>query len=95
MNGASYRRGYVTDIIFKRQVELGPLYEALSCMAIHSVKPENIPSFLWQKLHGNYHGEMSSNFNTCILGTRIKHQMSTVSIKTYDKFGIVSRLTSP
>jgi len=83
---------YATDIVFKKQADLGPLYETLVRTAVHSVKPENIASFLGQKLHWNYQGEMGNNFNTRILGTRIKHQMGAVSIKMYDKFGIVLRI---
>jgi hypothetical protein len=40
---------YATDIIFKRQSDLGPLYESLVRTAIHSVKPENIATFLGRK----------------------------------------------
>jgi hypothetical protein len=83
---------YATDIVFKKRADLGPFYETLVRTAIHSVKPENIASFLGQKLHGNYQGEMGNNFNTRILGTRIKHQMGAISIKMYDKFGIVLRI---
>ena len=83
---------YATDIIFKNQEDLKVIYETLVRTAIHSVKPENIASFLGQKLHGNYQGEMGNKFNTRILGTRIKHQMGAVSIKMYDKFGLVLRI---
>jgi len=83
---------YATDIIFKRQSYLKLLYEPLIRTAIHSVKPENIASFLGEKLHGNYQGEIGNNFNTRIQGTRIKHQMGAVSIKMYDKFGLVLRI---
>ena len=83
---------YATDIVFKNQAELKTIYETLVRTAIHSVKPENIASFLGQKLHGNYQGEIGNNFNTRILGTRIKHQMGAVAIKMYDKFGLVLRI---
>jgi len=83
---------YATDIVFKKQADLRFLYEPLIRIAIHSVKPENITSFLGQKLHLNYQGEVGNNFNTRILGTRIKHQMGAVSIKMYDKFGIMLRI---
>ena len=94
--GLSYRWSimqaeYATDIVFKRQADLEPIYDNLVRTAVFSVKPENIATFLGQKqLHGNYQGEMGNNFNTRILGTRIKHQMGAVSIKMYDKFGIVA-----
>jgi hypothetical protein len=83
---------YATDIVFKRQSDLHCLYEPLIRIATHSVKPENIASFLGHKLHLNYQGEMGNNFNTRILGTRIKHQMGAVAIKMYDKFGIMLRI---
>lgn len=83
---------YATDIVFRQAEELKFLYDALIHTAIHSVKPENIATFLGQKLHGSYEGEMGTRFNTRILGTRIKHQMGAVSIKMYDKFGKVLRI---
>ena len=83
---------YSTDIIFKKQSDLKLLYETIVRTAIHSVKPENIASFLGQRLHWNYQGEMGNNFNQRILGTRVKHQMGAVFIKMYDKFGLVLRI---
>lgn len=83
---------YSTDIVFKRQADLKPLYESLVRTAIHSVKPENIATFLGQNLHWKYEGEMGNNFNTRILGTRIKHQMGATSIKMCGKFGIILRI---
>ncbi len=47
---------YATDIVFKKQADLHCLYEPLIRIATHSVKPENITSFLGQKLHLNYQG---------------------------------------
>lgn len=83
---------YATDVVFKKQADLRTLYEQIVRTAIHSVKPENIATFLGRKLHGNYQGEMGNNFNTRIQGTRIKHQMGASSIKMYDKFGIILRI---
>ncbi|MDZ7363121.1 MAG: MarR family transcriptional regulator [candidate division KSB1 bacterium] len=83
---------YATDIVFKRQQDSQTIYSYLLEVLIHSVKPENIASFLGKKLHGNYTGEMGNNFTVRILGTRIKHRMGPVTIKMYDKFGIVLRI---
>jgi len=83
---------YATDVVFKKQADLKDLYDSLVRTAIHSVKPENIASFLGQKLNGNYKGEVGNRFNTRILGTRIKHQMGAVSLKMYDKFGLILRI---
>lgn len=83
---------YATDIAFKKQSDLNLIYDHIIRTAIHSVKPENIATFLGQRLTLHYEGEAGNNFNTRILGTRIKHQMGEVSIKMYDKFGIVLRI---
>ncbi|HHB75728.1 MAG TPA: MarR family transcriptional regulator [Desulfobulbus sp.] len=83
---------YATDIVFKRQQDLQSIYDQLVATAIHTVKPDNIASFLGKKLHPNFQGEMGNNFNTRIEGTRIKHTMGPVSIKMYDKLGLVLRI---
>jgi len=83
---------YATDIAFKKQSDLNLVYDHIIRAAIHSVKPDNIATFLGQRLTLHYGGEAGNNFNTRILGTRIKHQMGEVSIKMYDKFGIVLRI---
>ena len=59
---------------------------------IHTVKPTDIATFLGQKLHGNYRGEMGNRFNVRWLGSRLKHVMGPVSLKLYDKFGLVLRI---
>jgi hypothetical protein len=50
---------YATDT-FKKQSDLKLLYEPLVRCAIHSVKPDNIASFLGGKLHWNYQGEIGN-----------------------------------
>jgi len=72
---------YATDIIFKRQEDLKLIYENLTRTAIHSVKPENIATFLGRKLAPQYQGEMGNNFSTRIEGTCIKFRMGSTSIK--------------
>jgi hypothetical protein len=83
---------YATDVIFKRQADLGPIYDNISRTAIHAVKAENVATFLGRKLTGNYQDEMGNHFSTRIEGTRIKHVMGPVSIKMYDKRGIILRI---
>ena len=83
---------YAADIIFKRQNELKIIYDHITRTAIHTVKPENIATFLGRKPHGNYQDELGNNFNTRIEGTRIKHSMGPVSVKMYDKFSLVLRI---
>jgi len=83
---------YATDIVFKRQSDLQQLYGELVKSAIHTVKPDNIATFLGHKLSGNYQGEAGNNYNIRIEGSRIKHQMGKSSIKMYDKFGKILRI---
>ena len=83
---------YATDVVFKRQSELASIYGNLSRTAIHTVKPDNIATFLGRKLNAQYEGEMGNRFNIRIEGTRIKHTMGPVSLKLYDKFGLILRI---
>ncbi len=83
---------FATDIVFQRQSDLQAIYERLTRTAIHTVKPDNIATFLGRKLNGNYQDEMGNRFNTRIEGMRIKHTMGPVSIKMYDKFRLILRI---
>jgi len=83
---------YATDIVFKKQEDLKPIYDDLIATAIHTVKPANIATFLSQKIHGKYTGEMGNNYNIRLEGSRIKHSMGQVSIKMYDKFNKILRI---
>jgi hypothetical protein len=83
---------YSTDLIFRRQADLEPLYDTISRTAIHAVKADNVATFLGRKLHGNFQDELGNDFHTRIEGTRIKHHMGPASIKMYDKFGLVLRI---
>jgi hypothetical protein len=83
---------YSTDIVFRKQEDLKPIYEQLIEKAIHSVKPENIITFFGKKMHGKYDGEIGNNYHVRIEGSRIKHSMGKASIKMYDKFGHILRI---
>jgi hypothetical protein len=83
---------YATDIVFRRQQDLRPLYDTLVRTAVHAVKPEHVATFLGRKLHPLYQDELGNDFHTRIEGTRIKHHMGPVAIKMYDKQALVLRL---
>ena len=83
---------YATDIVFKKQEDLQQIYGELIATAIHTVKPENIATFLGHKLDGRYQGEAGNNYNVRIQGSRVKHTMGSVSIKMYDKFSKILRI---
>jgi hypothetical protein len=83
---------YATDIVFYRQQDLAPIYEALVRTAVHAVKAENVAMFLGRKLGGQYRDELGTDFQTRIQGTRIKHHMGKAAIKMYDKHGLILRI---
>lgn len=83
---------YATDIVFKKQADLQGIYNDLVATAIHVVKPDNIATFLGQKLDPRYKGEVGNNYNIRIEGSRIKHSMGKNSIKMYDKFSKILRI---
>jgi hypothetical protein len=83
---------YATDIIFKDQKTLEPIYNNLLQTAICAIKSHDISRFLGKKLHGNYQSEIGSNLSTRVEGKRIKHVMKRASIKMYDKFGSILRI---
>jgi len=85
---------FATDIVFRRQQDLAPVYEAITRTAVHAVKAEHVATFLGRKLNGNYKDELGNDFSTRIEGTRIRHHMGRASIKMYDKFGILLRIES-
>lgn len=83
---------YATDILFRKQDDLQPIYEELVRTAVHAVKADNIATFLGRKVHGLYQDQMGNDFSTRIQGTRIKHHMGPVTVKMYDKYGLVLRI---
>jgi hypothetical protein len=80
------------DIIFNRRADLQPVYDELVKTAIHTVKTEDIATFLGRRLSPRFDGEAGSNYGVRIQGTRIRHQMGNTSVKMYDKFGRILRI---
>jgi len=83
---------YATDVVFRRQGEFQPLYEAIVRTAVHIIKAEHVATFLGRKLTNAYQGEVGNDFSTRIQGTRIRHHMGPASIKLYDKFACIARV---
>lgn len=83
---------YSTDLVFRSQDDLQPVYEQLVRTAVHAVKADNVASFLGRKLTGNYQDEVGNDLGLRVGGTRLKHSMGPVSIKMYDKRGLVLRI---
>lgn len=83
---------YCTDLIFRRQQDLAAIYEHLVRTAVHTVKAEDVATFLGRKLHSSYRDEVGNDLGRRVRGARIKHKMGPVSLKMYDKRGIVLRI---
>ena len=83
---------YSTDLIFRSETTLAPLYEQLSRQAVRAVKAEQLARFLGKKISPVLAQEIGSRFATRIEGTCIKHRFGKTGVKMYDKFGRVLRL---
>ncbi len=83
---------YATDVVFRRQADFQPLYEAIVRDAVHVIRAENVATFLGRKLTRAWQDEVGNDFSTRIQGTRIRHHMWPASIKLYDKFGLIARV---
>ncbi|MCI0419043.1 MAG: MarR family transcriptional regulator [Acidobacteria bacterium] len=83
---------YATDLVFKQRRDVQALFPPLLEALVLSVKPEDIATFLGQKLHGNYQGEVGNRLQKRFPGTRIKHTYGPVTLKLYDKFGLILRI---
>jgi hypothetical protein len=83
---------YSTDLVFRSETTLGPLYEQLSRQAVLAVKAEHVSSFLGKKLSPLLAQEIGSRLSTRIEGTCIKHRLGQASVKIYDKFQRVLRI---
>jgi hypothetical protein len=89
---------YATDVMFKSPKPLSRIYPALVRHAITSFSSADVLRFLGHrvaahgKVHGNFKGEVLSDFKERPEGIRVKHTLNANSIKMYDKQGSVLRL---
>ncbi|WP_299159589.1 MarR family transcriptional regulator [Accumulibacter sp.] len=81
-----------TDLAFRSDATMKPLYAAISREAILSVKAEQVMSFLGKRMTPQLAQELDSRLSTRIEGTCIKHRMGKNSVKMYDKFRRVLRI---
>jgi hypothetical protein len=77
-NGSLEQVEFSLDLLFHRRQGLQVIYDPLIRTVIHTVKPNNIATFLVSPL---YPWEIGNRFNTRLEGTRIKHSLGPVSIK--------------
>ena len=75
---------YSTDIIFRSRTTLELPYEQLVRTAIHSVKPEQVATFLGRRITASLSAEIGNDFNqpsavSCQLSARARKRLSNDS----------------
>jgi len=83
---------WATDIMFKSRSDLSNVYSAILPHAITSFSSPDVMRFLGRKLHGNFGGEIITDYKERSEGVRIKHKVGSNSVKIYDKFQIILRV---
>ena len=83
---------WATDVMFKTRSDLAAIYSAILPHALTSFSSPDVMRFLGRKLHGNFQGEVMTDYKERVEGTRIKHRAGSNSVKIYDKFQIVLRV---
>ena len=67
---------FATDLMFRSHSALNNLYENLLRHTVLYFSPEDVLTFLGRRLHGNFKGEVLTDFkNKRYPGARVKHRM--------------------
>jgi hypothetical protein len=83
---------YATDLAFRSSGFLRPVYEQLIRQTVLTVKAEQIATFLGRRITPQLAQEVGSFYADRPWGTCVKHRFGKLSIKMYDKGGIVLRI---
>jgi hypothetical protein len=83
---------YSTDLMFRSERIVVPLYDALSRQAILAANAERVSGFLGKKVTPQLAQEIGSRLSARIKGRCIKHYMGAAGVKVYDKFSRVLRV---
>ena len=83
---------YSTDLMFRSEQILVPLYDAISRQAVLAANAERVSGFLGKKVTPQLAQEIGSRLSTRIEGRCIKHYMGAAGVKVYDKFSRVLRV---
>jgi hypothetical protein len=89
-----YQSEWATDVMFEKASDLAAIYPAMVLHGMRTFSSEDVLRFLGRRipLHGNFKGEVTSDFKDRTEGVRIKHRVKENSIKAYDKGGSVLRV---
>jgi hypothetical protein len=83
---------YSTDLMFRSEQILVPLYDAISRQAVLAANAERVSGFLGKKVTPQLAQEIGSRLSTRIEGRCLKHYMGAAGVKVYDKFSRVLRI---
>ncbi len=83
---------YSTDLLFRSQEILVPLYDAISRQAVLAADAPRVAGFLGKRITPALAQEIGSRLSTRIEGRCIKHSMGAAGVKVYDKFSRVLRV---
>lgn len=78
-----------TDIMFRDRETLALLLPDLLRQASLYLSAKDILRFLGRKPHGNFQGEVLTNYKERPQGGRVKHSVKQNSIKMYDKWSVL------
>jgi len=71
---------------------LASLYKHLLEYAARAFGVEDVLTFFGRKLHGNFQGEVLTDYKVRLPGARVKHRLAGNGIKMYDKAGMILRI---
>lgn len=83
---------WATDILFTSPRALSAIYPQLVRAAVSTFSSPDVMRFLGKRLHGNYAGELVSDYKNRPEGVRVKHRAGANSVKMYDKAGRILRV---
>ena len=84
---------WATDILFRTPTDLAAVYPLLVRHGMETMHSADVMRFLGHKVpetgqvHGNFDGEVLTEMQRRVEGTRVKYQVKTNSAKMYDKYG--------
>jgi len=87
-----YQSEWATDVMFRKASDLAAIYPAMVLHGMQTFSSGDVLRFLGRKVHGNFEGEITSDFKDRPEGVRIKHCVKKNSIKAYDKAGNTLRV---
>ena len=83
---------WATDVLFTSSRALSQIYPQLVRAGFATFSSPDVMRFLGKKVHGNFAGELISDYKSRPEGIRVKHRLGANSVKMYDKQGKILRV---